>query len=301
MLFSKLHDLQIRAVVALPCADEYQDPREMEANNNDSKHGDSEDVGTSSLDLARPGIDQNRSGEEEQRHKIDALEKRLRRKEVLEFWFAAAIAVSTVSSAFVASLQWHTMDRQLEEMRGSGLQTDRLIGQVAEQSQVARESLAESRLQFQRDQRPYVMPKAVPLTFEPNREVAVNLYSGNYGKTPAMKVGGAAKIFLGDNALIQAYRWFDKEAPKVFARSNGAVIPPGTPASGIDAIRSTIATDYIVSEQEFASLTKKNFSIIVTFRQAYLDTAGNEYWTDMCVGFLVPNAIVNCPLHNEVH
>jgi hypothetical protein len=150
------------------------------------------------------------------------------------------------------------MSRQLDEMHGSGQQTDRLIAQVAEQAKVAREALEENRRQFQRDQRPYVIPKAVPKILMPDQDIVVDLQSGNYGKTPAMKVGGKAGIFVGEDALMLAYQWFDKEAPKVFMRSTGVVIPPNTLLAASNRSDLLFFTGRLIAAQEFDSLMKKD-------------------------------------------
>lgn len=249
-------------------------------------------------------------GDENQSNEIASLKKRLEGYEKWEFRFTLAIAFAAIISAGVAYLQWHTMDRQLDEMRGNGQQADMLIAQAAEQAratsrfaETAKDSLEESRRQFLRDQRPYVMPRAIPFMVAPNQEIIVNLHSGNYGKTPAIKVGVAGGIFLGKDALARAYQWFSKDASVVFNRSSGVNIPPGIPASHLEATINTIRTNRIISEKEYNSLVQRDFSIVVTLRQAYLDTAGNEYWTDFCVGRLASGegAIAYCPQHNEIH
>lgn len=249
-------------------------------------------------------------GYEDQSSEIATFKKRFKRYEKWEFRFTLVIAFAAIVSASVAYLQWHTMDRQLDEMRGNGQQVDKLIAQAAEQAratshfaETARGSLEENKQQFQRDQRPYVMPRAVPFAITPNQEIIVNLHSGNYGKTPAIKVGVVGNIFLGKDALTRAYQWFSKDASGVFARLNGVNIPPGIPASHIEATINTIRTNRIITEREYNSLIRRDFSIVVTLRQAYLDTAGNEYWTDFCVGRLASGegAIAYCPQHNEIH
>lgn len=153
---------------------------------------------------------------------------------------------------------------------------------------------------FYQDQRPHVTIHAVPIQFEPNKAIMVNLYSGNSGKTPATKVGGNGRIFLGNDAIPDAYRWFDTEAKNVFTRRTETIIRPGTsPANYDDAIRSTLSTNRIISDEEFRSLTARDFSIVVAFRTAYSDSAGNQYWTDICITYLATNAIAYCPQHNK--
>lgn len=153
---------------------------------------------------------------------------------------------------------------------------------------------------FYQDQRPYVTLYAVPVQFESNKIILIHLYSGNSGKTPAIRVHGNGHIFLGNNALAQAYRWFDTEAENIFAHQTGTIIRPGvSPTNYDDAIRNTLSTDRIIGNEEFRSLTARDFSIVVAFRTVYSDTAGNQYWTDICLTYLATNAIAYCPKHNK--
>lgn len=152
---------------------------------------------------------------------------------------------------------------------------------------------------FYQDQRPYVTIHAVPIQFEPNKEIFVNLYSGNAGKTPATRVGGKGQIFLGDDALTQAYKWFDTEAETVFTRRTETIIRPGVSPTDKGAIHSTLSTNRIIGDEEFRELTAKDFSIVVAFRSAYSDKVGSQYWTDICIAYLATKAIAYCPEHNK--
>ncbi len=153
---------------------------------------------------------------------------------------------------------------------------------------------------FYQDQRPHVAIHAVPIQFEANKAILVNLFSGNSGKTPATRVGGNGRIFLGNDALSQAYHWFDTEAENTFIRRTETVIRPGVaPTNFEEAIRSTLSTDRIISDEEFRSLSARDFSIAVAFRTVYSDIVGNQYWTDICVIYLATNAIAYCPKHNK--
>jgi hypothetical protein len=152
---------------------------------------------------------------------------------------------------------------------------------------------------FYQDQRPYVDVIVNPIEFGPDMPIAVNVLTGNAGKSPALKVGGRGHIFLGANALQDAYHWFDTEAPKTLPSHSGAIIPPGTHAKDIEAIRTTISTASI-GKNEFEFLTGGIFRIVVAYRTTYVDHAGNQYWIDTCVGYGGPQSILNCPEHNDV-
>lgn len=288
-------------------SDKDQHPSEMEANNDKNEKGESPKIPALSAEEDSVPVCPESVGDKSKCKEITSLEDRLDRVERRESRLTVVIAFAAVVSALVALLQWDTMRGELDEMRENGQQTDRLIAQVTEQAKAAVQSLDASQQQFQREQRPYVMPRANPMVFSPNREIVVNIVSGNYGKTPAMKIGIAINIFTGKDALKQAYQWFDKEAPKVHASPYGANIPPATPASSIEATTNTVRTRQVISKKKFSAIDRMNFGIVVAMRQAYLDIFGNEYWTDFCVGRLAPNplapqgAIAYCPQHNEIH
>jgi len=286
--------------------DNDQHPGEMEANSGKTDKGESPKIPSVSMEEDSVPVYPESVSDQNQGEKIATLEDRLERIERRESRLTAVIAFAAVVSACVAYLQWDTMKGQLEEMRGNGQQTDRLIAQITEQTsaanqlaKIARESLDESRRQFQQDRRPYVNMHVTPMQFEPNKEMLINVYSGNSGKSIAVKVGGRGHIFLGNDALEQAYSWFDGEAKAVFDNRTETVIPPGITPSHPDAIRSTLRSGRIIGIKEFESLTARNYSIVVAFRQAYLDTAGNTYWADICVTYLASNAIAFCPRHNR--
>lgn len=175
---------------------------------------------------------------------------------------------------------------------------------AASQAAVAYYQLKTGRTQFFQDQRPYVMPRTGNSNFIPGQQLMVNFRIGNYGKSPAIEAGGAGKVFVGDDALQQADRWFSDELPQVIGRRNRTIIPPNTPASHADAADTTVLSDKPFTAAEIDALMKKSFSIVAVMRQAYRDTAGNEYWTDVCVSNLAtgPNSmrIVECKTHNHV-
>lgn len=175
---------------------------------------------------------------------------------------------------------------------------------AAGQAAVAYYQLETNRTQFHQDQRPYVMSIAAPSDFVPNQMLMVNFRNGNYGKSPAIEAGGAGKVFFGDDAMQQADRWFKDELPQAIAGRNRSILPPNTPASHVEARDTTLLSDRPVTGEELDALMKKSYSIVAVMRQAYRDTTGNEYWTDVCVANLVtgPNRmrIVECKNHNYV-
>ena len=156
---------------------------------------------------------------------------------------------------------------------------------------------------FIQDQRPYVVLHAEPILFEPGKPIMVNVFSGNLGKTLALRAGGTGQIFVGNDAVEQAYRWFEALAgdPGGLRRSEGIIRPGAAPTDKINAIRSTLRTPGIISPDAFRAIEMKDFSVVVAFKSVYEDSSGNQYWTEMCVGYLVSNAIAHCPKHNTAN
>lgn len=171
---------------------------------------------------------------------------------------------------------------------------------AAAQAAVAYYQLETNRVQFRQDQRPYVISHAAPVFGYNQQRVMMNFRNGNYGKSPALEVGGAGKVFLGNDAMQQAERWVKDELPKVIAHRNKTVLPPNIPASHQEARDTTVQSDRRISLEEVSALLTTSFSVVAVMRQTYRDITGNEYWTDSCVANLVtgPNPdqrrIVEC-------
>jgi len=139
----------------------------------------------------------------------------------------AAITIITLFGVAVAYLQWTAMRDQMNEMRS----------------------------QFQRDQRPYVMPtKVEPFPFAAGKPIMVNLRWVNYGKSPAIKVSGRSAIFFGANALEQADRWFELiEASKPLTSIPERIVPPGVPTDLKEAEFSTLSSIKAITQKNLIS------------------------------------------------
>jgi hypothetical protein len=196
--------------------------------------------------------------------RLSTLEKNNSESRHKTFWVACIAAAISFSSAIISFAQWKT--------------TQEL---------------------FYKAQRPYVSIHVQPIRFGSGEPIDVNMILGNAGKSPALRVGGDGRIFVGVNALQDAYQWFDRDAGKVFNSMQNEIISPNVRASDIEAIRSTISTGSSVGGDEFNFATAGLFRIVVAYRVAYMDQAGNRYWTDTCVGYGGQQSIVMCPEHND--
>jgi len=232
---------------------------------------------------------------------INAIEKRM----LLLTGVMALCALITVS---VGIFQWRTMEGQLLEMKDTGKQTDALIRQSIEHvkaanrlADVAGESLLDARGQFQISQRPYVMHKVEPVFPQVGKPISANLYLANYGRSPAIRVQTRGAILVGRDALEQADRWFADEASRPIPDASfSTIVPPGG-MDRLNAVFLTLSTNRAINQKEWEGITKNAFPIVIVTRHQYFDTAGNRYWTDLCVSFAPEGQIPNCPKHNEIH
>lgn len=115
-----------------------------------------------------------------------------------------------------------------------GFQLDAML----RSNRLTRESIRNTAKQFQIDQRPYVWDNniinPVNVKIVSGQRMWINLSLINFGKAPALHSRGAAKIFIGENAMHEADEWFDSIGDKPFAddpNDTGIVVPP--PASQV--------------------------------------------------------------------
>jgi hypothetical protein len=240
---------------------------------------------------------------------ITHLEKRLTKDERWMLIFTGIMAFSSAITVIVAFLQWDSMRRQLAEMQGSGKQTDLLIQEVTQQAMaanrlaiVANSSLAESKAQFQRDQRPYIIPTIEPFPVHPpGAPLQAKYFLVNYGKSPAMKVSGYAAILIGRDALKQADEWFTADINQRFNTQIGTMIPQGIP-NGLNKDKyAYIPSKKVVSVEDAEMMNKIDNSVVIVMRHVYFDSAGNRHGTDSCYAMLKTWEASFCNNHNEIY
>lgn len=153
-------------------------------------------------------------------------------------------------------------------------------------------SQATSKQQFQDDQRPYIwFQGSDPPRKRTDGKLEAKIFVANYGKTPAMKVRGIARIFLGEHARDKADEWL-KQMDKGTLEDRDisvALLPPKVPEDyrkegfGIPAITEDIpkTTDLqyavthnfgkvIVGRMEYYGLDKKTFYCPISAGKAFL-------------------------------
>jgi hypothetical protein len=108
-------------------------------------------------------------------------------------------------------------------------------------------------------------------------------------------------IFIRNDALAQADKWFKDQAPKFPKTGPERFVPPGILPNIIDMEFSSIYSRRLFSQEEFMLMPRLNGYVVVVIRQDYLDAFGTRYWTDSCFSNFGDQAIPDCPEHNEIH
>lgn len=204
----------------------------------------------------------------------------------------------------IMSDQSRVMSDQLNEMKGAGEQTNKLIKIATNQAiatgnlaETSRNNLQEIKRQFEGVQRAYVIPEIRETNFEKIRAgvLKVNVAFPNFGRSPAINGIGSGKIFAGLDAMKSAKEWFDSE--NTLLCSAGVIIPPEATLRTYTSLHS----DFEFDEDSMAQAKGINDGIVVVYREVYCDMFGGNYRTDVCFTRLKTGAIANCASNNEVH
>jgi hypothetical protein len=168
-------------------------------------------------------------------------------------------------------------------------------------------SITQSQNNFIFDERPYVWPaKIEPLPMKVGENIMANVYSVNYGRTPAIHQRATGRIlvaFSGD-VMTQADSWFGSFNPKSadFNAGSQVILPPGIPPD-VKQYPSHITLQGGKPDNQNAidvlNGTDSSFAIVGTF--LYEDSAGNTYRSDFCMRHLAIGSEAWCPRHNEIH
>lgn len=168
-------------------------------------------------------------GDEAPKQQVSDIDKRVTRLEPVGYGLTVVIALAAVVSALVAGLQWHTMNRQLVEMRDNSIQADKLLKSTEQLARSAVDALALNRGQFIQANRPYIVPMMQPSPGLVGEPVQATMTLINYGKTVALNTVARGAVFIGPKATEEANAWFvpfDIQKSESYA---GPPIPPGVP------------------------------------------------------------------------
>jgi hypothetical protein len=250
----------------------------------------------------------------------------IRLEDRLSFYVTCGIFVMAAVTAFILIRQANLMEGQLEEMKGGGSQTDRLIilntGQMAnaaktasaarDQAIAAQSSVEAMQNQMHLDQRAWVSVDVG----EKAGNFSVSMH--NTGKTPALKVIYLANFTPGKRGIF----------PDVDLRQNpiSQILSPNAPKELVDRLKRT---GYIKETSETGFIIAPNASqigsdyqgkflqifrfegerIYVQGRITYQDVFGKTHQTIYCYwaelpqnplppGIIPPTDFVMCHDHN---
>jgi hypothetical protein len=226
----------------------------------------------------------------------------------------AGIFLLTGLTAYIFLRQANIMQSQLDEMRGSGEQTERLIilnqGQliqtgravekigeeVSQLSRSADETHAIARGAQEntvRELRPYVWlanqvgdKSSVYVTyFAQAQQFAVTFHYTNFGRSPAVNLQTSKSLYYGADALSQI-----KTLP---LPPNETLLPTGK-----EDFFSVVSRR--VSQEEFSTLMHSDSYIVVAARLRYSDISGRSYETDLCMQHFAVDSWAWCETNNEI-
>lgn len=182
------------------------------------------------------------------------------------------------------------------------------------QACLTREAINNNTHQFEIDQRPYVWdsnathPEDVRIIA--GQKFWMNIFLINFGKSPALKLRGIAKVFIGDDALDNADRWFAANGEKALPdnpQDAGIVVPPGLP-SGERGAKSafsgggffTVLSDNVLTQDNVNYILSTNEKIAIVVHTEYFDAYGKRYWSNLCLSRYNSGAYPHCSKHNEM-
>lgn len=212
----------------------------------------------------------------------------------IEILFAAAVAFAAWTQAMIYWKQSVTLQSTLDETRQS-------VNLGRGQLQAATQALKSSQETFQIDQRPYlVVDNNFPQFFQhppmANQNVQVNAQMKNLGKTPAVRVLIALKLFKLRTKLIASVtpiqrkkateeyirtlegNFSELRTKTVHAREALAELEKRNLSPGQDVAPSNVL---IISTQEDILLSDDEYRLLVTDGEISLDVIGVVTYTDV--------------------
>ena len=181
-------------------------------------------------------------------------------------------------------------------------------------TRAAIQSVNQSRLQFEKDQRPYVLVRSVSnFALAAGSPAGVDVVLSNYGKSPALRKVSYDIVLLGPSAEDDVEYFFDAEpktSPPVLTGGEITLVPNSPdcakwplPSAGADF---QCVGGHVQSRGEAPNkdqvewLLSHDFAVVLVGRIFYEDMAGNKYSTEYCFRRLATGAFAACTKRNEV-
>jgi hypothetical protein len=238
------------------------------------------------------------------------------------FWLLLAILITVVFFAGLTALIWREMvsiGKQTERLieiaatqnksteklaTAASIQADAAIDQVNHlrasveaanaTAKTAREALALGRTSLIQDRRPYVLSATIEEpTLKIGEAIKWNFTYTNFGKSPAIDVISKSRILWGKDALGTVAPDFFKRMRPLAGEKHGTLIPQGQNYS------LTAQSDRILNRSMLEEVTKSDGALVLLVRLEYLDSSGNEYFTNVCTHRLKTGALADCGRYNS--
>jgi hypothetical protein len=200
--------------------------------------------------------------------------------------------------------QANLMQDQLDEMRGGGQQTERLLslttGQLATSARLATQaavqamatnslakqarrevSTAEKALVLARqslglEQRPWVVTANMQLSSEPDvgKKISIKVTLANTGRTPATSLVNQSQMLMGTQEPAMTRFIFPA---RVISRG---IMAPTNP--GISSVLSFTTDEIELKEPQLTAYKMKQMKLYIHALIRYRDFTSNRYWTRIC-------------------
>ena len=214
------------------------------------------------------------------------------RRERKRFWLELLMLVAVVIYGGLTLLIW----RELVETRR---QTAQAVQAAIEQTKAAHDlaTMNQESLKryFAREQRPWVLnAEAGRPILKAGEKIVWNYSFDNFGKTPALNVLQAGKVLFGKDSLKKVRSHYFGKLRTAENDNRGTVIAPRDPRF------RTARSEQVLNLSDIAQITRIDGGIVLLYRIEYLDTDGNDYFTEVCKYTLKTGLIANCGVHNQI-
>ena len=152
---------------------------------------------------------------------------------------------------------------------------------------------------FAREERPWLAVVA----YQPywyNGKIALNMFIGNHGKTPALEISVAKVLIDGPDMDLNSSDadYFFATDARVYVPGN-QVLAPGILANVQSPLFQT-AWSLPLYKADADRFLRAEGNVFAAARVWYKDAAGNSYHTDICVFRQDPHTEQYCQHHNEM-
>lgn len=239
----------------------------------------------------------------------------------LVIYFTAGIFLTAAVTALIFIRQANVMEGQLEEMKGAGNQTERLVilnmGQLANaaksaaasqiQAIAAQENVKAIQRQMRQEQRAWISIQFTQWDISPNAPISIKSTMSNSGKTPAKHIRSKIVVrkVMTSERLHLAYEGYPLSEPR------GGILIPNEPITilGYISLQFQDPGHAIVPmrmTQNDVEQIKAGLAYGIIYGKIdYDDIFGKHHWIKFC-GYnsgdmhQIQHAVTSCAEYNDV-